>query len=412
MAKGGALHNLIINEQRAHKKGRKKARKKLFDDSKDLFNKQIRDNIPDKSARDAITDAEVNPGVWSAGGNFRKRSSTRQPFGPNKKVKIVDGRYAGMETPVSRNFTTPSMSTQKAQTSMRYSRSRTRRPLRRRRLLRRRPSSRRTRTKVINRKRKGRGLKSLIRRIALEAGEPRRLVIDHDLKPVEDEFRVVAVSRLLFANLPTAANAGAFWKGRMQGARAQLKGIRVKGQIKNLSQLPCTVNMFFMKNKSKGIIEDLTNQATLNAKNMWYNALTGEAEKITNLTERFSDNPKMSKESPFKIIKKKSWFLSTNTAGVGLAGTEGERSDMPGVQDVIHFDMYFPCNHTVAVNRDASVSPFVEDTPQRFDTEYYVGWTSNPYDHEQQFGTVTNLGITVPTNPTVKFHSITYYKDF
>nr|WPR18692.1 MAG: hypothetical protein [Chemarfal virus 268] len=386
-----------MDEQRWHLTKRKHAgkAKRIGKKAKRLYNRIHRDygeevdkvlsNIPDDEVRGWLKNASEND---ISAINYRTPQSQ-----PIKDGRTIPGSALQSHTPTNQT------SSQRRGPTMRTSYSK--RPLRSRRKGRYgKPPSRRTRRFSRMRTRgKGKGLKNLIKKIAMDAAEPRRHVTTILQPLTEDGFSVFPLARVPLMNtIPTTAQFP-YYLSRFQGNRFFLKGVRVKGQVFNKSQYPALVDMFYMTQKQKHLpTVDLVEPLQLAQTKIWYNPETGTEDTLVNLTEAFSRSPKMHWSSPFKVLKRKKVLLSTTGYDQPAVQTEAGRSDQAGVQDTWHFDMYFPINKVIHKNTDTSVDGIV-----KFLNEYYIGFLANPYDYTQTFDT--------NSLPTLSMKTIAYFKE-
>lgn len=262
-----------------------------------------------------------------------------------------------------------------------------RRPMKRRRIVRRKASR--------PRRRMG-GLKSMIKRIAIDSSEPKRFLFG-TLTSFNGEMGVQALSLnglsvFPINNLPAIPPVNqtdqnivtSSWTGESY----YMKGFRLTGQLSNVSfNFRVGVRMFVFKAE---VVDTLFNVAT----NLeWYNPNQNANSVYANLPECFRGNPKFGRNVPYKMIYSKSWVLDRSALANGFNGTATDN-----VADVAAFDQYIKVNKTIRTKLKNGAN-------QRGYSQYYVGFHWHKMDYDQTVPVVTDFV------PNLALNGILYFRD-
>ena len=293
----------------------------------------------------------------------------------------------------------------KRQKLMKYSRSRTRgrsrartrsrRPLRRIRRFSRKPSSRRPRSKS-----RMKGLRSMIKRVAMEAVEPKRYV-----KNVVDlEYPGFPIWWNL-TTIPTDNIIQSFseYRNAAQGFKVYVKGIRIKGWIYNQSQLPLIGNMWLVENirglnaaTAGNLAVPPAGQNTI----MWHNPDDGRPAQFAQLSKLNQLTPTLSRFADYKVKRRQVFKLNstrrTNTAGTDTGGDEAEYAE-DDTSDTMHFDWWIP------LNKNYEFLNINEGDGSRLRLDLFFGFTMNPH--------TTDVSWDTRLRPRYTFDHTIFYKD-
>lgn len=288
---------------------------------------------------------------------------------PSKRQKTIQKTITGM---AKRSFASRGM----------------RRPMKRRRIIRRKASRPRRRMA---------GLKSMIKRIAIDSSEPRRFLFG-TFTSFNGELGVQVLSQnglsiFPINNFPSVApssqadslTVSKTWTGESYF----MKGIRLTGQLSNVStNYRIGVRMFVFK---ATVVDTLFNVAT----NLeWYNPNQNANSRYENLPECFRQSPKFGRNVPYKMIYSKAWVLDRSALSNGFNGTATDN-----VSDVAAFDKYIKVNKTIRTKIQ------VAETNQRGFQQYYVGFHWHKMDYDQTVPVATDF------LPNLALNGILYFRD-
>lgn len=270
----------------------------------------------------------------------------------------------------------------KRQKLMKYSRGRTRgrsrtrtrsrRPLRRLRRSGRKPSFRRARSKS----RMG-GLRSMIKRVAMEAVEPKRAVVS-----IFNEAYLVNTVRWVNCTLVPTNNTGSTFSaqnGTAQGFKVFAKGIRIRGWVSNVSNLPCIGKMMVIR-QSKNNATNLATPVAAASSVMWHDPKDGRPSTYATLSALNKLTPKLSSEAGYTVLKQSTFKLNSTRRVNAAAGTDAGTNEQlfaeDDTSDTMHFDWWIPLNKVMQFIN------IVEAGESRLRGDIFFGYFMNPHTTE------------------------------
>lgn len=248
--------------------------------------------------------------------------------------------------------------------------------------------------------RRMKGLKTMIKRIALDTAEPKRHLFGTDLSATGGvEFQTTQLTTFRIDDVPllTTSNSIANETTQFSGREFYLKGVRIRGYFINLSQYPISVRALVWQTKAK-ITAELQNFITAGLYPGFYNPLTGQEATIGTINSLYRYSPKIAPKSQAKVVKSKTFILdgTRRTPAAAVAGTEIDSDPTGTVDDLVHFDMYLPFNKVIRHDIDSSANTIFDQHIQR-----YISFHWNN----------VQVNDTVLIKPRVFFSGITYFKD-
>lgn len=344
--------------------------------------KDVRKTL-NKAGRGFATDIGGPTGtqLWNSYKPAYQLGTNGRPSKRAKTVKTITNRGVPQKTSQIQNFSNQTMP------RTRMSR-RARRPMRR--------TASRSRRKSSRTGRRMGGLKSMIKKIAIDNSEPRRVVFG-TLTSANGELGVQALSLLgitafpvnqVLAQAPVQQTDQNIVTASWTGESYYIKGFRLTGQLSNLSTTyRVGVRMFVY-------YTDTTELVTPNAPTLeFYNPNTNSNTPFGNLPECFRTAPKFGRNVPYKMIYSKTWVLDRSALANGFDGTA-----LDNVSDVASFDKYIRINKTIRTRIKSTVN-------QRGYRQYYVGYHWHKMDYDQGAPVVTDF------LPNLVLNGILYFRD-
>lgn len=344
--------------------------------------KNVRTNL-NKAGRATARDIGGPTGekLWNSYKPAYQIQTGERPSKRAKTVKSITNRGVPQKTSQIQNISN------KAMPRSRMSR-RGRRPTRR--------TASRSRRKSSRTGRRMGGLKSMIRRIAIDNSEPRRVLFG-TLTSTNGELGVQALSlsgitafpiNTVLSQAPVQQTDQTIVTASWTGEAYYLKGFRMTGQLSNLSTIyRVGVRMFVY-------YADTAEIPTPNTPALeWYNPNTNANSLYGNLPECFRSAPKFGRNTPYKMMYSKSWVLDRSALSNGFDGTA-----LDNVSDVASFDKYVRVNKTIRAKIKSAVN-------QRAYRQYYVGFHWHKMDYDQGVPIVTDF------LPNLALNGICYFRD-
>jgi len=253
---------------------------------------------------------------------------------------------------------------------------------------------RRTRKPSFRRPR-GKGLVRMIKKVAMDQLEPKRSFQTIANAPFNNNEVVCwALNRLTLNN--ATATTDAVNTTTFKAQKAFIKGIRVRGFVTNLSNVPAVFKLYCFKTKARNN-KDFTTPLVINGEPMWWNPVTGREVIISNMPAIFQISPKVHPKAELKKLREYTWKLNSSrrTEGATVAGETSFAAD--DTSDTAHFDFYMPINRNFTKR--------IEDTADglvKFTEEYYMVCKADPHAFDLEFAAA---------KPQLSFTSICYFKD-